>query len=151
MQRIDVKVDDPFAAVLKEYCAYWGMTMSELMYEAVKQHIHCSGEVCHLSEQLLKKHGLTADKRAAKPCYGYLCRCCKHQLACRTGLYKNHWEIADKHQHLLKVQSEHSTLQHEKSSSPDVWWVPRCTKRFCKRLGHDYVWSDVRVCSLPYS
>ena len=120
MQRIDVKVDDPFAAVLKEYCAYWGMTMSELMYEAVKQHIHCSGEVCHLSEQLLKKHGLTADKRAAKPCYGYLCRCCKHQLACRTGLYKNHWEIADEHQHLLKVQSEHSTLQHEKSSSPDV-------------------------------
>ncbi len=102
MQRIDVKVDDPFAAVLKEYCAYWGMTMGELMYEAVKQHIHSSSNVCQLSEQLLEKHGATLDKRVAKACYGYLCRCCKHQVACRTGLYKSLWEIADEHQHLLK-------------------------------------------------
>ena len=120
MQRIDVKVDDPFAVVLKEYCAYWGMTMSELMYEAVKQHIHCSGEVCHLADHLLKKNGVSPDKRAAKPCYGYLCRCCKHQLACRTGLYKSHWEIADEHQHLLKVQSEHSIPPHEKGTSANV-------------------------------
>ena len=49
MQRIDVKVDEHFAAVLKEYCAYWGMTMGELMYEAAKQHIHSSSHAVSIS------------------------------------------------------------------------------------------------------
>jgi len=106
MQRIDVPVDEKFAAVLKEYCAYWGMTMGELMYEAAKQHIHSSAQVCELAESLLLKQGMIPDKRSAKHCYGFLCRCCKHQLACRTGLYKNEWEIAEQHQHLLKQQPE---------------------------------------------
>ena len=102
MQRIDVPVDEKFAAVFKEYCAYWGMTMGELMYEAAKQHVHSSAHMCHLADDLLLKHGVIPDKRSAKDCYGYLCRCCKHQLTCRTGLYKNEWEIAEQHQHLLK-------------------------------------------------
>jgi len=104
MQRIDVKVDEQFAAVLKEYCAYWGMTMGELMYEAAKQHIHSSAQVCELADGLLRKQGMLPDKRSSKQCYGYLCRCCKHQLMCRTGLYKNEWEIDDEYKHLLKEQ-----------------------------------------------
>ena len=59
MQRIDVKVDEQFAAVLKEYCAYWGMTMGELMYEAAKQHVHASSHVCDLADGLLRKAGDT--------------------------------------------------------------------------------------------
>jgi len=102
MQRIDVKVDEQFAAVLKEYCAYWGMTMGELMYEAAKQHIHGSSQVCEMADGILRKQGMLPDKRSAKHCYGYLCRCCKHELACRTGLYKNEWEIAEEYRHLLK-------------------------------------------------
>ena len=104
MQRIDVKVDEQFAVVLKEYCAYWGMTMGELMYEAAKQHIHASSQVCELADGILQKHGIIPDKRSAKHCYGYLCRCCKHELACRTGLYKNEWEIGEEYKHLLKKQ-----------------------------------------------
>mgnify|MGYP005628266313 FL=1 len=104
MQRIDVKVDEQFAAVLKEYCAYWGMTMGELMYEAAKQHIHASSQVCELADGILQKQGIIPDKRSAKHCYGYLCRCCKHELACRTGLYKNEWEIGEEYKHLLKKQ-----------------------------------------------
>jgi len=105
MQRIDVKVDEQFAAVLKEYCAYWGMTMGELMYEAAKQHIHGSSQVCEMADGILRKQGMLPDKRSTKHCYGYLCRCCKHELACRTGLYKNEWEIAEEHRHLLKTQA----------------------------------------------
>ena len=112
MQRIDVKVDEQFAAVLKEYCAYWGMTMGELMYEAAKQHVHASAHVCTLADGLLRKQGIVPDKRSAKHCYGYLCRCCKHQLMCRTGLYKNEWEIDDEYKHLLK--------EHPKNCSCDT-------------------------------
>ena len=103
MQRIDVKVDEQFAAVLKEYCAHWGMTMGELMYEAVKQHIHASSHVCDFADSLLKKQGILPDKRSAKSCYGYLCRCCKHQATCRVGLYEHQYEIADKYEHQLKA------------------------------------------------
>lgn len=102
MQRIDVPVDEKFASVLKEYCAYWGMTMGELMYEAAKQHINSSANVCNFADELLAKYELIPDKRLAKHCYGFKCRCCKHQLTCRTGLYKNDWEIADEYKHLLK-------------------------------------------------
>ena len=109
MQRIDVPVDEKFAVVLKEYCAYWGMTMGELMYEAAKQHIHSSAHFCYLSDDLLRKQGMLLDKRAPKECYGFKCRCCKHQLACRTGLYKGSWEIDDKHKHQLKEHSDCSS------------------------------------------
>ena len=112
MQRIDVKVDEQFAAVLKEYCAYWGMTMGELMYEAAKQHIHASAQVCKLADGLLRKQGMLPDKRSAKHCYGYLCRCCKHELMCRTGLYKKEWEIADEYKHLLKEQPNGCTCEN---------------------------------------
>jgi hypothetical protein len=114
MQRIDVKVDERFAAVLKGYCAYWGLTLGELMYEAAKQHVHSSAQVCTLADDLMRKHGVIADKRSAKHCYGYLCRCCKHQLMCRTGLYQNEWEIADEHKHLQKDQSNDYPLDSYK-------------------------------------
>ena len=109
MQRIDVPCDEKFAAVLKEYCAYWGMTMGELMYEATKQHIHSSAHVCTLAEGLLIKQGMIPDKRSAKHCYGHKCRCCKHQLECRTGLYKDDWVIADEYKVLLKEQPTECT------------------------------------------
>ena len=109
MQRIDVPVDEKFAAVLKEYCAYWGMTMGELMYEAAKQHIHSSAQVCNLSDGLLRKQGILPDKRSPKQCYGWKCRCCKHQLACRTGIYKSLWEVDDKYKYLLKEPSDYSS------------------------------------------
>ncbi len=108
MQRIDVPVDTKFAAVLKEYCAYWGLTLGELMHEAAKQHIHSSADVCHLADEILQKQGVSPDKRSGKHCYGHLCRCCKHETACRTGIYKNFWEIAEEHAHLLKKPNDAS-------------------------------------------
>lgn len=106
MQRIDVPVDAKFADVLKDYCAYWGLTMGEFMYEAAKQHIHSSAVVCDLANGILETHGTAPDKRSSKHCYGFKCRCCGHEVACRTGVYKNYWEIADEHKHLLKEQPE---------------------------------------------
>ena len=107
MKRIMISMSDQCAALLKMYAAQWGMTQSAVCYEAIRQHIHSQAQSgCLSTLNLLKMHNIKLDKRAFKPCYGYACRICKHQGACRAGLHPGNWECGTCYKHLLSPTVE---------------------------------------------
>ena len=83
------------------------MSQSEVMYEAARSHIHkqaiggCQGCI-----NLLNDHGIKLDKRAYKKCYGFACRSCSFDKACRVGKHQGFWECDDRYKHLLTPHIE---------------------------------------------
>ena len=87
-------MSDQCHAVLKDYANAWDMTMSEVMYEAIRSFIHKDSEYFEHISSLLAFRGISIDKRTSKQCYGHLCFACKHRTACGTGLYEGSWEMS---------------------------------------------------------
>ena len=101
MKRIVVQLSDSDAQVLKMYSAKWGLTLSQVLEEMSRSHIHGSAAVCSFARDLLSNENVAIDKRAGKECFGFKCRCCAYTLQCRVGMYPGEWEIADRYKHLL--------------------------------------------------
>ena len=93
---------DDCAAMLKSYAAQFGLTQSEVLYEATRSFIH-KGAVagCGACRSLLATHNVKLDNRASKPCYGFACVSCTHDKACRVGKHEGAWEIKKRYKHLL--------------------------------------------------
>ena len=107
MKRIMVAMSDRCAALLKSYAAQWGMTQSDVLYECSRHHIHAQAKSgCKGTLNLLHIHDIKLDNRAHKECYGYACRICKNDKACRIGLYEGLWECAERYKHLLSPTIE---------------------------------------------
>ena len=107
MKRVVVQLSDSDAQVLKLYAAKWGLTLSQVLEEMSRSHIHGSAATCIFARDLLNNEGVAIDKRAGKACFGFKCRCCAYTLQCRTGLYQGDWTIDDRYKHLLiKDQDE---------------------------------------------
>ncbi len=53
---------DQCHAVLKDYANAWDMTMSEVMYEAIRSYIHKHSECCGYINSLLTFRGVKIDK-----------------------------------------------------------------------------------------
>ena len=92
LKKVQVQMSDQCHAVLKDYANAWDMTMSEVMYEAIRSFIHKDSEYFEHISSLLAFRGISIDKRTSKQCYGHLCFACKHRTACGTGLYEGSWE-----------------------------------------------------------
>ena len=101
MKRVVLTLSDQDAQVLKLYAAKWGMTMSQVLEEMSRSHIHGSATVCTFARDLLNNENISIDKRAVKACFGFKCRCCAHSTQCRCGLYQGDWIIEDRYKHLL--------------------------------------------------
>jgi hypothetical protein len=102
LKRVVVTMSEECACVLKTYAALWGMTQSEVLYEATRSHIHKQAHAgCLATQNLLDVHCIKLDKRTDKDCYGYGCRVCKHDKPCRVGKYEGTWECDDRYKHLL--------------------------------------------------
>jgi hypothetical protein len=101
LKRVVLQLSDEDAQVLKLYAAKWGMTLSQVLEEMSRSHIHGSASVCSFARDLLYNENISIDKRSGKECFGFKCRCCAYTLQCRTGLYKEHWVVADSYKHLL--------------------------------------------------
>jgi hypothetical protein len=101
LKRVVVQLADSDAQVLKLYAAKWGLTLSQVLEEMVRSHIHGSAAVCTFARDLLSNEDVAIDKRAGKDCFGFKCRCCAFTLQCRVGMYQGEWEIADRYKHLL--------------------------------------------------
>ena len=107
MKRVLVTMGDKCAALLNSYAAQWGMTQSDVLYECSRNHIHAQAQSgCKGTLSLLEMHDVKLDKRAFKACYGYPCRICKHDKACRIGLHEGLWECDDRYKHLLSPTIE---------------------------------------------
>tara|TARA_B100000475_G_scaffold32624_1_gene21497 strand:+ start:708 stop:1064 length:357 start_codon:yes stop_codon:yes gene_type:complete len=93
MKKVQVQMSNKCHAVLKDYANAWDMTMSEVMYEAIRSYIHKDSEFFEHIHPLLAFRGIPIDKRTRKQCYRHLCFACKHRTACGTGLYEGSREM----------------------------------------------------------
>ena len=96
MKKVQVQMSDQCHAMLKDYANAWDMTMSEVLYEATRCLMHKSCDSCAFIEHMFKYREITQDKRVSKSCYGHRCFACKHVTACRTGIYKDDFEMSAK-------------------------------------------------------
>lgn len=94
MKKVQVQMSDQCHAMLKDYANAWNMTMSEVLYEATRCAMHKNSESCSFIEHMFKYRQIAQDKRVPKSCYGHRCFACKHVTACRTGIYKNEFEMS---------------------------------------------------------
>ena len=102
LKRVVVTMSDDCGCLLKRYAALFNMTQSEVLYEAARSHIHKQAySGCQGAVNLLTDHGIKLDNRAHKECYGFQCRACKHDKACRVGKYEGLYAIQDRYKHLL--------------------------------------------------
>ena len=106
MKRVVVQLSDSDAQVLKLYAAKWGLTLSQVLEEMSRSHIHGSAAVCTFARDLLSNENVSIDKRAGKDCFGFKCRCCFFTLQCRVGMYQGDWKIDNRYKHLLIEDKE---------------------------------------------
>lgn len=84
-KRVIVQMKDSCHAVLKQYAAFHGWTMSDAMYEAARHRIHTHAAADPRVMALLELHGKTLDPRVGKDCYGPECYRCGVYETCRDG------------------------------------------------------------------
>ena len=109
MKKVQVQMSNKCHAVLKDYANAWDMTMSEVMYEAIRSYIHKDSEFFEHIHSLLAFRGIPIDKRTGKQCYGHLCFACKHRTACGTGLYEGSWEMNNDAKKYIALHPSKST------------------------------------------
>ena len=86
MKKVQVQMSDECHAVLKSYAAFYGKTMSEILYMFARQEIQQQSLHCKFVQQLLDAQGIRPDKRVHKPCWGHQCLSCAHANPCLAGL-----------------------------------------------------------------
>ena len=93
LKKVQVQMSDQCHSLLKEYANAWNMTMSEVMYECTRHHIHKHSNTCEYIDILFRFKDVKKDKRLSKDCYSCACFSCNHITSCRTGVYQGNWEI----------------------------------------------------------
>ena len=94
-KRVVVQMSDKCHAALKQYAAFYGVPMSEVLYQCTRMQFHTQRLYCEFTENLLDKLDIAPDKRSGKPCFSFLCFNCKHLTACSAGLYDGVTEFRD--------------------------------------------------------
>ena len=94
-KRVVVQMSDECHSALKQYAAFYDMTMSEVLYNCTRMQFHSQSLGCQFVENMLDKLQINLDKRASKECFSFLCFSCKHMTACKTGYYKGVVEFED--------------------------------------------------------
>lgn len=90
------------AAILKEYCSFFGISQSDALSLFVTSSLHNHSVHCKKVESLFALRQKKLDKRSGKPCYGFCCLGCAHLAKCTVGRYKGLFEIRDEWRHLSK-------------------------------------------------
>jgi len=94
-KRVVVQMSEECHKALKQYAAFYDMTMSEVLYQCTRMQFHRQREACVYLKGVLDNLDIAPDKRAHKPCFSFLCFNCKHLTACQTGVYKGVCEFSD--------------------------------------------------------
>ncbi len=97
MKKVQVTMADNEHAAFKDYCNAFGVTMSEVMYEAAKLYLHKHAEKCSHINAIFRYRSLSTDKRLSKECWGEDCLTCTMQVQCRVGSYQGEWIKNDKY------------------------------------------------------
>ena len=97
MKKVQVTMPDNEHAAFKDYCSAFGVTMSEVMYEAAKLYMHRHAAKCGHINNIFQFRKLKGDKRIHKDCWGHDCLTCRHETACRVGAYNGEWTKESKY------------------------------------------------------
>ena len=106
MKKVQVQMSDECHAVLKDFANAWGMTMSDVMYECARTHIHKMSQECPFVQSIFKYKQIKLDHRALKICYGQKCFACKYITSCRTGLYSGTFQMSERASALYESYSQ---------------------------------------------
>tara|TARA_B100000035_G_scaffold220650_1_gene189444 strand:+ start:6597 stop:7034 length:438 start_codon:yes stop_codon:yes gene_type:complete len=121
-KRVVVQMSEECHKALKQYAAFYGMTMSEVLYESTRMQFHTQLGVCEFVEDMFEKLGIEADNRASKPCFSFMCFSCKHRAACKEGTYQGVIELEgpciDKNLVLENGRKRVAALQIEAGQEP---------------------------------
>ncbi len=96
VKRVVVQMSDECHIALKQYAAFYGMTMGEVLYAAARKSFHKQAKFCLFLQGVFKNLGITRDKRCNKQCCGFLCHMCTKETACTAGVYEGAVEVDQK-------------------------------------------------------
>ena len=106
MKKVQVQMSDECHAVLKDFANAMGMTMSDVMYECARTHIHKMSQECPFVQSIFKYKQIKLDHRALKICYGQKCFACKYITSCRPGLYSGTFQMSERASALYESYSQ---------------------------------------------
>ena len=101
MPVVQVKMSDEEHKTLKQYAAFLGIPMGELMSRCARFDFHEQAHCCSWMDGTLKHLGVELDKGSDKPCFGFRCNVCAKRTECRTGVYKGLVQIPDNLKHTV--------------------------------------------------
>ena len=126
-KRVVVQMSDTCHKALKQYAAFYEMTMSEVLYNCARMQFHKQALVCEVVVDMFDKLDIDVDKRSTKPCFSFMCFGCKHATACKVGLYKGVVELEgpclDNDLVLPNGKTEIAKLQIEAGQEPQFEFV----------------------------
>lgn len=88
-------MSDECHKALKQYAAFYDMTMSQVLYSSARVQLHTQMQHCEFVKGMMETLDIPMDKRALKPCFSFRCFSCKHNVPCMTGLYEGVVELTE--------------------------------------------------------
>ena len=107
-KRISFKCEQQKAEMLKEYCAYFEVSMADALNLAWEAAFNTHALHCPKVRSIFEHKGEPLDKRAGRSCFGHQCLACVHRPACEEGIYTGEFEVKPEHEHLAKKQLTYS-------------------------------------------
>ena len=129
-KKLMVTVTEEQANALKLYAATWGTTISAVVREAALQHMYSHSACCGKVSSVLSSIEVELDKRRFKECYGFPCRACQHETACRTGLYGGHWVIKERYVQYLSEENQ-AIIKEQRAD-----WETLCAHKYKTQAIH---------------
>tara|TARA_Y100000022_G_C12929464_1_gene230930 strand:- start:9 stop:410 length:402 start_codon:yes stop_codon:yes gene_type:complete len=128
MPVVQVKMSDECHKALKQYAAFLGVPMGELLYRFARFGFHEQAHCCKWMNSCLSQLNIDLDKGSEKPCFGFRCNVCSNRTACRTGVYKGLFQIPESFKHL---QTEHGSAVMQEMEEVWLSHKERCESTHC--------------------
>ena len=89
---VNVKMPKNCHQVVQVLKAQYDIPMGDVMYYPARHEIHKQAVYCRFMQGVLKQHGIPLDPHAKKECYGFWCKNCLHEAACKINRYQGVFE-----------------------------------------------------------
>lgn len=92
---VNVKMPKSCHQVVQVLKAQYDIPMGDVMYYPARHEIHKQAVYCRFMRGALNQAGIALDPHAKKDCYGFWCKNCIHEAACKIGRYQGVFEIEE--------------------------------------------------------
>ena len=92
---VNVKMPKSCHQVVQVLKAQYDIPMGDVMYYPARHEIHKQAVYCRFMRGVLNQAGIPLDPHAKKDCYGFWCKNCIHEAACKIDRYQGVFEIEE--------------------------------------------------------